>query len=160
MNQQIRRVVTGHDEKGAAVVLTDAPIDLPPIPGVDAKGAVAWTTGTVPADNVADLAGGERDAGATIRSGSVFRVTDFGPGFASPMHRTHSIDYCAVVSGELELVLDGGDVVRLGPGDVIVQRGTNHVWRNPSADRTCRVIVCMIQAEPIAVGGRVLEQHF
>lgn len=160
MTQTIRRVVTGHDGEGKAVILSDARVGLPPIPGIDAHGAVAWTTEAVPADNVGDMEGGARDAGATIRSGSVFRITDFGPRFESPMHRTHSIDYCALISGVLDLVLDGGEVVSLRPGDVVVQRGTNHRWRNPSPDTACRIIVCMIEATPIEAGGHILEQHF
>lgn len=160
MTEKIRRVVTSHDDEGHAVLLSDQSIALPPLPGLTAKGAVVWTTGSVPADNVADREGDARPAGATIERGSVFRVTEFGPGFESPMHRTRSIDYCAVVSGELELVLDGGAVVPLKPGDVVVQRGTNHVWRNPSPDRPCRIMVCMIEARPVVVDGRTLEQHF
>lgn len=160
MTEQVRRVVTTHNKAGQAIVLSDFRIDLPPIPGIDASGAVAWTTGAVPADNVDDLEGSDRQAGATIRSGSVFRVTEFGPGFESPMHRTHSIDYCAVISGELELVLDGDEVIALRPGDIVVQRGTSHVWRNPSTDTACRIIVVMIEAQPISIDGQVLAQDF
>jgi len=143
-------------------VLSDDVISLPPLPGLDAdaRGAVAWTTGQVPADNMNDVLGGARDAGATIRSGSVFRVTEFGPGFSSPMHRTHSIDYCAVISGELELVLDSGEVVLLKSGDIAVQRGTTHTWRNPSPDTSCRIIVVMIEAAPVVIQGEALPQHF
>lgn len=156
----LRRIVTSHNDAGTAVVHSDERIGLPALPGVDAHGAVVWTTGAVPADNVADLEGGGRDPGATIREGSVFRVTEFGPGFVSPMHRTHSIDYCCLISGELELVLDGGEVIRLAPGDTVVQRGTNHVWRNPSDSTSARIVVCMIEAEPVAIDGVRLEQHF
>jgi len=162
MPHDVRRVVTTHDAAGIAHILSDERIDLPPLPGIDAeaRGAVAWTTEAVPADNLNDVLGGARDAGATIRNGSVFRVTEFGPGFTSPMHRTHSIDYCAVISGELELVLDSGEVVLLMAGDVAVQRGTTHTWRNPSRDTTCRIIVVMIEAEPVVIGGQALPQHF
>lgn len=157
---QIRRIVTSHDGSGLARITSDAKIAIPPLPGLDAQGAVVWTTASVPADNTSDSQGDLRDVGATIRGGSVFRITDFGPGFESPMHRTHSIDYCAVISGKLELVLDGGEVVELEPGDVVVQRGTNHVWRNPSSDTNCRIIVCMIEAFPVAIDGTALEQQF
>ena len=159
MTEKIRRVVTTHDDSGAAVVLSDALIALPAIPGIEARGAVAWTTGAVPADNTNDLEGDTRAAGATLQGGSVFRVTDFGPGFVSPMHRTLSIDYCAVISGELELVLDGGDVISLKAGDVLVQRGTSHAWRNPSPDTTCRIVISMIEALPVSVNGKALEQN-
>jgi quercetin dioxygenase-like cupin family protein len=70
----------------------------------------------------------------TLHGGSVFRVTDLGPEFTTPMHRTRSIDYCIVLSGEVELVLDGGETVQLEAGETVVQRGTSHAWRNPSRD--------------------------
>ncbi|MGW6795812.1 cupin domain-containing protein [Streptomyces chartreusis] len=161
MSDKIRRLVTTHDAAGKAVVHTDDQVLMADFPGaaeLDARSAVLWTTGAVPADNVGDLQGAGRSAGATLGGGSVFRVTELGPGFVSPMHRTLSIDYIAMLSGELELELDGGDVVRLQPGDVIVQRGTNHLWRNPSQDTSCRFVVSMIESHPVSVHGKKLEQ--
>ena len=52
----------------------------------------------------------------------------------------------------------GGEVVALGCGDIVVQRGTNHLWRNPSSDENCRIAFVLIQAEPVIVDGRVLEE--
>jgi quercetin dioxygenase-like cupin family protein len=74
------------------------------------------------------------------------------------MHRTQSIDYIAMQPGELELELDDGSVIRLRPGAIVVQRGTNHLWRNPSQDTPCRFIVSMIEAEPISIAGQTLER--
>jgi len=51
---------------------------------------------------------------------------------ASPhplMHRTESIDYGVVIEGEMTLLLDDAEV-RLVPGSVVIQRGTNHAWAN------------------------------
>lgn len=157
MPSNIRRVVTTHDAAGAAVVLSDTEVALAPFPGADARGAVVWTTGALPADNVGDLLGERRDAGASLKGGSVMRITEFGPGFISPMHRTLSIDYAMVLSGELEMELDSGSCVRLKPGDTVVQRGGAHLWRNPSADTPCRIIVCMIEAHPVTIGGKPLK---
>jgi quercetin dioxygenase-like cupin family protein len=50
----------------------------------------------------------------------VLRIVEFGPGYASPRHRTLSIDYLFVLSGELELELDKGTLVRLYQGDIVV----------------------------------------
>ena len=125
MSNDLRRVVTDHDGTGLAIIRSDDRIGLMPAPGLNASGAVVWTTGRVPADNMTDVEGADRDEGMSIRGGSVFRVTDFGPGFVSPMHRTHSIDYCYVIAGEIELELDGGGCVRLAPGDIAIQRGTS-----------------------------------
>lgn len=157
MPAAIRRVVTAHDEAGSAVILSDAEVALTPFPGANAKGAVVWTTGAVPADNDADLLGERRDAGTSLKGGSVMRITEFGPGFASPMHRTLSIDYAMVLSGELEMELDSGARVRLRPGDTVVQRGGAHLWRNPSADTACRIVICMVEAHPVTTGGRRLK---
>ena len=74
------------------------------------------------------------------------------------MHRSFSIDYGIVMSGRLELELDGGEVVRLAAGDIVIQRGTNHLWRNPSQDEVCRVAFVLIEAAPISIDGRQLEE--
>jgi len=158
MPASIRRVVTTHDETGAAVILSDDQVAMAPFPGADAKGAVVWTTGSVPADNASDVKGDRRDVGASLRGGSVMRITEFGPGFVSPMHRTLSIDYALVLSGELEMELDSGALVRLRSGDTVVQRGGAHLWRNPSPDMPCRIVVCMIEAHPVTIGAKRLEQ--
>jgi quercetin dioxygenase-like cupin family protein len=157
VRDQIRRVVTGHNEHGGAVLLSDDMVALVPVFGDDMAGAVLWTTGQVPADNAGDTLGDRRDPGASLKGGSVMRVTEFAPGFATPMHRTLSIDYAMVLSGELELVLDSGAVARLGAGEVVVQRGGAHLWRNPSADRPCRIVICMIEAQPVTASGRTLR---
>jgi uncharacterized cupin superfamily protein len=154
----IRRVVTTHDPAGKTVLLSDHRIPLPSFPGGKAKGAVVWTTGTVPADNIGDVQGEKRAASMSLKGGSVLRITEFGPGFVSPMHRTLSIDYAVVLSGELELVLDGEHAVKLWPGDAVVQRGTNHAWRNPSPDRPCRIMIAMIEARPVMIAGKRLNQ--
>jgi hypothetical protein len=82
----------------------------------------------------------------TLHGGSVFRLTELGPGFTTPMRRTLSLDYWLVSSGELELILDGGEAIKLFPGRTVVQRGTTHVWRNPSQHTRCKFVVCMTEA--------------
>ena len=64
------------------------------------------------------------------------------------MHRTDSIDHLVVLSGEMGMVMEEG-VVRLRPGDRIVQRGTNHAWRNTGPE-PCRLAAVLIDAAPIA----------
>jgi len=46
------------------------------------------------------------------------------------MHRTHSVDYGVVLSGEIWLELDDGAQTRLTPGDTVVQLASRHAWRN------------------------------
>ncbi|EPS39004.1 hypothetical protein H072_7240 [Dactylellina haptotyla CBS 200.50] len=66
--------------------------------------------------------------GLTLKSGTICRIVDFGPGKEPLMHRTQSLDFGVVLEGEVEMGLDGGagETRRLRRGDVAVQRGTNH----------------------------------
>lgn len=153
----VRRVVTGHDAKGRAVVKSDQRFETKPIPAGDASFALVWTAPSLPVDNNDETDGRERDAGLTLRGGSVIRVTDTPPGQQSPMHRTSSLDYGIVLSGELELELDDGLTTRLGPGDIVIQRGTMHRWRNPSKTATCRIVFVLTEATAYQHDGEPLE---
>lgn len=142
----VRRVVTGHDPDGRAVLRSDNRFETRLIPNGDAAFALLWTTETVPADNNDETDGRQRDAGLTLNRGSVLRVVDMMPGGVSPMHRTNSIDYGIILSGEVELELDDGATTLLGPGDIVVQRGTIHLWRNRSTTETCRIVFVLTEA--------------
>jgi len=73
------------------------------------------------------------------------------------MHRTLSVDYGVVLDGEIDLVLDDGARTTMRRGDVVVQRGTIHLWENKSG-AVCRVFFVLIPAKPVSVeGGGVLE---
>ena len=157
-SQTVRRVVTGHDRGGRAVFRSDERFAPQRIPSGDADFALIWTTATVPADNNDEIDGRERAAGLTIHQGSVIRVVDMLPGCASPMHRTNSIDYGIVVSGALELELDDGATTLLHPGDIVVQRGTMHLWRNPSANELCRIVFVLTEANPYFHEGTALPE--
>jgi hypothetical protein len=65
------------------------------------------------------------------------------PGF----HKTHSVDYAIVLSGEIYALMDEGEV-RLAAGDVLIQRGTNHAWSNRT-DAPAYVAFVLIDAEPV-----------
>ncbi len=153
----VRRIVTAHDRDGLSVVRSDDSLTPSPIPSGDADFQLIWTTPQVPA-NLNDDSDGPIPSGLTLNGGSVIRIVDMMPGKASPLHRSYSIDYGVILSGELELELDGGEVVQLGAGDIVVQRGTNHLWRNPSADTVCRIVFILIEALPIVVDGRPLPE--
>jgi len=86
----------------------------------------------------------------------VIRIVDMLPGGTSPMHRSSSLDYGVVLSGDVELELDDGAVTTARVGDIIVQRGTIHLWRNPSATEICRIVFVLIEAAPKIVDGRSL----
>jgi len=152
---EIRRVVTGHDEKGRAVFKSDEAIAGTPVEGGVAEFALCWTTDRSPADNDDPVDGATRAVGLACPGGTVLRFVDIAPGRRSPMHRTNSIDYGIVISGELDLELDDGAMTHLRPGDVVVQRGTMHAWVNNGAN-WCRIAFVLIDAKPASVGGNVL----
>jgi len=62
------------------------------------------------------------------------------------MHRTESVDYGVVLEGEITLVLDGGSATTVGPGDLVVQRGTDHAWENRS-DKSTRILFVLVAGE-------------
>ena len=155
----VRRIVTGHNSDGRAVFVNDESLPVDPIPSGDAAFSLIWTTAKVPADNNDQTDGRTRDAGLTLNQGSVIRIVDMLPGGSSPMHRTNSIDYGIVLSGQVELELDDGVVTTAGPGDIIVQRGTMHLWRNRSATENCRIVFVLIEAKPVLVNGAPLKEE-
>jgi quercetin dioxygenase-like cupin family protein len=158
MGDKVRRVVTAHDAMGHAVVQADEKVAVPGLPGEDVRSAVIWATGTVPADNSVDVEIDLQDDGRSLNgAASVLRIVEFGPGYTSPRHRNLSIDYLFVLSGELELELDRGTLIRLYQDDIVIQRGTSHAWRNPSQDTPCRILVSMVEAMMVAIGGGVLQ---
>ena len=63
------------------------------------------------------------------------------------MHRTRSIDYAIVLSGEIWAVMDEGET-KMVSGDMLIQRGTNHAWANRS-NAPCVVAFVLIDAKPL-----------
>ena len=134
MTLNVRRVVTGHDGTGKAVVRIDDLGANRASRRANQTAQVIWTTGELPVDFAEDGEDkGAREIGTTIPGGSVFRVVEFGPGVAPRNHRTDSIDYAVVISGEIEMEMDD-TVVHLKAGDVLVQRGTVHNWVNNGSE--------------------------
>ena len=167
----IRRVVTGHDKNGKAVVLSDelAPsVKTNPLrPGH--RSTDIWKT------SAADPTLGPRQIhpaprGTIIRVAEILPESDelrnlspegaravfaamgneaastFGRGGRHPMmHRTQTVDYAVVLEGELTMLLDDEDVV-LKAGDVVIQRGTNHAWSNRSG-KPVRILYVLIDGD-------------
>ena len=154
----VQRVVTGHDAAGRAVFKSEDVTPTRMIPSGDAAFLLVWTTPTVPADNNDETDGRHRDAGLTLDGGSVIRIVDMLPGQQSPMHRTNSIDYGIVLDGEIELELDDGAKRTVQQGGIIIQRGTNHLWRN-TTDKVCRIAFILIEAPAYLHNGEPLEEH-
>lgn len=159
MHTTIRRIVTGHDAASNAIVHSDNELAGQAVDGGIASFIKVWTTATSPADNNDEFDGALRATGLTCPGGTVLRIVDFAPGCKSPMHRTRSIDYGIVLEGELTMELDGGSATRLKAGDVVVQRGTNHLWHN-TGDQPCRMAFVLVDAKPVRAGGVTLEQNY
>ena len=157
MSLTIRRIVTGHDEQGRAKVLIDAPVDNVFAPRPGAEYSVIWSTDTLPANNDGSDDPSKKTIGTTIENGSVFRVVSYGPGASPRNHRTESIDYAVVISGEIDMVLDT-ETVHLKAGDVLVQRGTIHNWVNNGTEH-CVIAFALISAKPVTVNGKPLSAH-
>jgi quercetin dioxygenase-like cupin family protein len=154
---KIRRVVTAHDGKGKAVVAIDeVSRDVVSFrPG--ATIANIWSTAGFPVDNGGAADTAKEISGTTRANGTVFRVIEYGPGVAPRNHRTDSIDYAVVLSGEIDMELDD-QVVTLRAGDVLVQRGTIHNWVNRSSV-PCVVAFVLIDARPVEHEGKPLAAH-
>ena len=157
MALQLRRVVTGHDANGRAMVKIDEVSKniMSSRPGASA--CVIWTTEGFPVDNTGDADTSTRKVGTTLANGCVFRVVEFGPGVSPRNHRTDSIDFAVVMSGEIDMQLDDSEV-HLKAGDVLVQRGTIHNWQNNGSE-PCLIAFSLIDAKPVEVGGKKLEAH-
>ncbi|PYN23007.1 MAG: cupin domain-containing protein [Candidatus Rokuibacteriota bacterium] len=123
MALQVRRVITGHDATGRAIVKIDEVAKNVSSGRPGATACNIWTTEGFPAKNDGAADEGLRNAATTLTNGTIFRVIEFAPGLAARNHRTDSIDYIVVISGEIDMELDGS-VVHLKAGDVMVQRGT------------------------------------
>ena len=174
MLKPIRRIVTGHDVQGRSIIASDgASPHTIAISESPAFGLTdLWVTHDAPADNsgTGDPAARKIVLEPPPR-GTIFRVVEFPPdaqivgkfdrvkafeaigardaldsdGSRHPgMHRTHSVDYAIVLSGEIWAVMDVGETL-MRAGDCLVQRGTNHAWSNRS-DETCLVAFILVDA--------------
>ena len=155
MALQIRRVVTGHDASGRAVVKIDEVAKNLASPRPGATAGVVWTTEGFPVDNTGKEDAGQRKSGTTLDNGTVFRILELAPGVSPRNHRTDSIDYAIIMSGEVDMELDDTKV-HLKAGDVLVRRGTIHNWVNRGTE-PCVIAFVLIAANPVTVGGKVLR---
>ncbi len=155
MPLHLRRIVTGHDANGHAVVKIDEISKNLTSARPGSTSCVVWTSESFPVDNTGDADEGLRKTGTTLNNGTVFRVVEFAPGVAPRVHRTDSVDYAVVMSGEIDMELDNS-VVHLKAGDVLVQRGTIHNWVNRGSE-PCVIAFVLIDAKPVEVGGKVLH---
>ncbi len=142
---EVRRIVTGVNDAGQSTVWIDGPATnaVSRRPGHQSR--LIWVTEETPASIFGETDEGARDIGRPPPSnGTIFRVIEIAPGCTAEMHRTDTIDYVIVMSGEMDMELET-ERVHLTAGDVIVQRGTLHNWVNNGSE-PCRVAAVLIDA--------------
>jgi mannose-6-phosphate isomerase-like protein (cupin superfamily) len=155
MSLKIRRVVTGHDQNGRAVVAIDETCTNVISRRPNHASCVVWSSGEFPTENGTDADGGAREVATTDPNGTVFRLVEYGPGVTPRNHRTESVDYAIVMSGEIDMEMDGTSV-HLKAGDVLVQRGTIHNWINRGTV-PCVVAFVLVAAKPVERTGRLMR---
>ena len=173
-HRRTRRIVTGHDESGRSVILHDAPTPHYFRSEHSATGAqVIWTTDRMPVDvaDTADPAPADKFfPAAPPANGTILRIVTFPPdteynretmqkfldeivgdqpheagdGRHFFFHCTQTLDYAIVLEGEIWALMDEGETL-MQPGDVLIQRATNHSWSNRT-DRDCRMAFVLIDA--------------
>jgi mannose-6-phosphate isomerase-like protein (cupin superfamily) len=169
----VRRVVTGRTGDGTSRFVGDGPPPhtLRPDNQAGIEIVYVWSTDDVPtAPNQGMETTAQDQAFFPPAQGSRFLVITYPPGFgaADPlssvhtdfdamaaaatfenllMHATTTIDYAVVLAGELTLLLDSDEQVVLRAGDVVVQNGTAHGWRNGSSETAVAAFV-ILGAQP------------
>ncbi len=164
---KVRRVVTGYNAKGEAVVKTDEQIPVASRGGVAGVfGWEMWSTDQMPIDNSVAADAAQRAGFVPQNSnyvgtggGTTFRIDEFDPGCARFTHRTVTLDYIIMLSGEIDLELDSGEVVHLKSGDVLLNRAGLHTWVNNGSVPAVMAAI-MIDAKPVEVNGKVLSTVF
>ena len=142
----IRRIVTGHNARGKSYVVSDTRI-------TDFQ--VFWTGENPlgpgnPGDSEALMASTMPRLDPPLGGSSSTYVyfpphkPDTKPGW----HRTMTVDYNILISGELVLMLEEGEVTLNSPGDVVVQRNTNHAWRNASTTKPLIWVAVLVPIGP------------
>lgn len=145
-----RRVVTGLDAAGKSAVVIDGPV--PRFNAMNA--ALVWRTAGTPADNSGNADPVAPYAVEMLHTpGSNFAICEFPPHSPALMHATDTIDYLVILSGRVTLVLEEGEA-DLGPGDLVVDRGVPHGWRNPH-EEPCIAAVVNLPAHPVGQGRTI-----
>ena len=173
MSTAVRRVITSHDDTGKAIILIDGPTPHRSEREGGAVLQNVWVTDETPAVLTGKQDRMDRKIGIPPpNGGSVIRVLDIpptgdvskldlnamqshlGPEHVHPkarkprhpsMHRTRTIDYAIIMSGEIDMLLDDSEV-HLKAGDILVQQATNHAWVNRGKE-PCRICFVLIDSE-------------
>ncbi|KAI1775424.1 hypothetical protein F4818DRAFT_441520 [Hypoxylon cercidicola] len=154
-----RMVVTSHKEDGTSVLHSDSIVEAFSPPGLTLSSFIVFDArASVPVNNQEAPPDLQKTIPRVAPGGVNFVITNIAPRHSVPMHRTISLDYGVVLSGEIVLGLDDGEETTLKAGDVIVQQGANHAWHNRT-DEVCRISFVCVGSEKIKLAnGEELEQ--
>ncbi|KAM0268165.1 hypothetical protein ACHAPA_005247 [Fusarium lateritium] len=150
----LRRIITGHNDKGLAIVKYDDKVSAT----IEPHGAAVrslWITDSSPADLSAPGDNANAEIGI-INNGSIFRIVDFPPRGSGHIHRTISLDYVIVQKGTILLILDDGSKTQVNEGEVVVQQGTMHGWEN-ATDEWVHLLVILLPAKAPVIAGKELK---
>ncbi|KAF3762630.1 hypothetical protein M406DRAFT_323637 [Cryphonectria parasitica EP155] len=159
-----KRFITTHDSEAKAVVQSADAFQWQALDGDKMAFSVVYTTSQFPADlnNEADITAHnavmKKGPGLVNPGGTVIRCVDFAPGYRCGMHRTQSLDYGIVLDGDIDMLLDSGEVHHMKAGDVAVQRATNHQWLNASDTKWARMMFVLQDCQALEVGGKTLSE--
>jgi len=152
-------VVTGHDAAGTAKVVFDGEAANVRSSGRGRTSTLIWCTDATPAgiaigESIEDM--GARTLGTPPPpNGTRFTINEIAPGTSGAFHRTETLDYVIVISGEIDMELDDG-CVTLTAGDVLIQRGTAHRWMNRGTI-PARIAFFLIDAVALGIRDDVLR---
>ncbi|KAL8824039.1 MAG: hypothetical protein Q9191_005345 [Dirinaria sp. TL-2023a] len=161
--QPPRRLITSHNQSGQGVFVSEDSGDHQRvIMGGKSSARVIYSTKSLPIDmnDEADLDfARNNEPGIHIPSGTVTRIIDWGSGIEGPLHRTMALTYAIVLFGAFELILDSGQSRTVHPGDVTVDRGTMHKWRNVNpTGGTSRMLFVILDAEQLYVDSKAIDE--
>jgi quercetin dioxygenase-like cupin family protein len=166
---RVHRYITTHNLDGEAVFISACQVpECAPTrsAGDDGNLALLYSTDTFPVQTQEEADVAVYDSflhtppGLTPEHGTVLRVIDMQPQKETPMHRTVSVDYGVVLEGEVDLVLDSGQSRTMRRGDVSIQRGTAHSFRNRSDKDWCRILFTFLPMQPLTVAGKQLQEEW
>ncbi|KAH8689887.1 hypothetical protein BGW36DRAFT_329247 [Talaromyces proteolyticus] len=166
---RVHRYITTHNRDGESVFLSSSQVpECAPFhsAGEDGELALLYSTDTFPVQcqNEVDVAVYDSclhmPPGISPENGTVFRVIDMQPLKETPMHRTVTVDYSVVLEGEVDLVLDSGQKRTLHRGDVTIQRGTAHSYRNRSNEDWCRLLFVFMPMQQLTISGKKMEEEW
>src|ERR1043166_3146170 len=103
MALKVRRVITGHDANGKAIVQIDEVVSKLKEGRPGARVAPIWTTEGFPVNNDGHDDAATRPVGTTLPGGTILRVVEFSPGVQSRNHRTASIHYATTIPARPDL---------------------------------------------------------